>query len=113
MGEQIAKLYIAEIILAIEHLHSKGIIYRDLKPDNIVIDSKGHVKLIDFGLSHQSPTADTITQTFCGSYAYLAPEMVLKKGHNHMVDWYNVGVLLYEFLVGLPPYFSKDNNIMQ
>lgn len=71
-----AKLYIAEVILAIEYLHSKNIIYRDLKPENIAIDSTGHIKLLDFGLSKEGQIGEVIAESFCGSPAYLSPELV-------------------------------------
>lgn len=101
--ENTAKFYIAEILLAIEHLHKNNIIYRDLKPDNVVIDKNGHAKLTDFGLSKEEILDNTSTSSFCGSVAYLAPEMLNKTGHGKSVDWYLLGVLLYEMLNGLPP----------
>lgn len=104
MSEEIARFYICEIILALESLHKNCIIFRDLKPDNVVLDSKGHARLTDFGLSKEG-IYDNITKSFCGSIAYLSPEVLMKKGHSRTVDWYLVGVLLYEMIVGLPPYY--------
>lgn len=104
-----SRIYICEIILAIEELHRNDIIYRDLKPDNVVLDDKGHALLTDFGLSKEGVDQDN-TKSFCGSYAYLAPEMVKKVGHGKAVDWYLLGVLLYEFLVGIPPYYDNDRD---
>ena len=108
-AEHKAKMYICEIITVIESLHQKNIIYRDLKPDNIVLDSQGHAILTDFGLSRQGIRGDSSgADSFCGSYAYLAPEMLKKKGHGKAVDWYLIGVVLYELLTGLPPFYDDD-----
>lgn len=107
-NESKAKLYLAEIILAIEDLHRRGIIFRDLKPSNVVVDIEGHVKLTDFGLSKEGISVDDFSQSFCGSIAYLAPEIVARAGHGRPVDWYLTGVMLYEMLVGQSPYFSQD-----
>lgn len=104
--ESRAKIYAAEVLLAIQSLHKQDIIFRDLKPDNVVIDSQGHAKLTDFGLSKEGVQNETSARSFCGSLAYLAPEMLKRSGHGKSVDWYLFGVLLYEMLVGDPPYFS-------
>ena len=80
--EHRAKLYLSEIILALEYLHKHDIIYRDLKPDNVVLDYHGHALLTDFGLSKEGIEDGITTQSFCGSIAYLAPEMLLRNGHN-------------------------------
>ena len=112
LDEQTAKYYIAEILLALEELHTRDIIYRDLKPDNIVIDLEGHVRLTDFGLSKEQVTDQTSAMSFCGSIAYLAPEMIKRDGHGKSVDWYLLGVLLYEILTGIPPFYSKNRRTM-
>jgi serine/threonine protein kinase len=104
--EQKARLYLSEVVLAIEELHRHDIIYRDLKPDNIVLDKDGHCLLTDFGLSKQEMGEDRHTYSFCGSVAYLPPEILNKGGHGKAVDWYLVGTLLYEMLVGHPPYYA-------
>jgi serum/glucocorticoid-regulated kinase 2 len=105
-SEARAKVYMAEMILAIEHLHSLGIIFRDLKPDNILIDEDGHLKLADFGLAKEME--DERTYTFCGTTSYLPPEMLGKLGHGKTLDWYLLGVLLHEMLTGAPPYYNTD-----
>lgn len=105
-SESRARIYLVEIMLAIRHLHKHDIIYRDLKPENIVIDSEGHAMLTDFGLSKDGIYDHYSTHSFCGSLAYLAPEMLKRSGHGKAVDYYHLGVLLYEMLTGTPPFFS-------
>lgn len=112
LEENEARLYIAEILLAIQYLHKREIIFRDLKPDNIVIDNDGHCKLTDFGLSKEGIDDNYSAKSFCGSLAYLAPEMLERKGHGKSVDWYLLGVLLYEMLVGKTPYFSTNKEML-
>ncbi|KAM3142490.1 hypothetical protein pb186bvf_005392 [Paramecium bursaria] len=107
LEEKHARFYISEILLALEALHKQSIIFRDLKPDNVVLDERGHARLTDFGLSKEGIN-NNITKSFCGSIAYLAPEVLMKKGHSRTVDWYLLGVLLYEMLVGIPPYYNQN-----
>jgi serine/threonine protein kinase len=104
---------VQEILLALEALHAHNIIYRDLKPDNVLIDGEGHISLTDFGLSRENvKRGEKGAQSFCGSYAYLAPEMIKKKGHGKTVDWYLLGVILYEMITGLPPYYADEKEVL-
>ena len=89
------KKYAVEILLGVEALHKEKIIYRDLKPENIVLDKNGHAMLTDFGLSKKTNDLDDINKSFCGTPAYLPLEIINKKGHNRMVDWYEYGIVLY------------------
>jgi protein-serine/threonine kinase len=107
LSENLTKLWFTEICMAIEHLHKRQIVYRDLKPDNVVLDEVGHAMLTDFGLSKEGIEGITGTKSFCGSVAYLAPEILARKGHGLAVDLYGLGTLLYECLVGTPPFYSK------
>jgi len=110
-NEKEAKFYTAEIILALEALHERGFIYRDIKPENILIDADGHLRLTDFGLSKyvDDDVNGGKTNTFCGTCQYLAPEIILKKGYNKMVDWWGVGILIHEMVFGQPPFNDSNN----
>ncbi|KAF1318740.1 Agc/rsk/rsk-unclassified protein kinase, partial [Globisporangium splendens] len=103
-----AAFYIGEIALALSHLHSKNIVFRDLKPENVVMDLEGHCLLTDFGISKEGIKDHTSANTFCGSPMYLAPEMLSRSGHGFALDWYSVGALLFELLTGLPPFYTND-----
>jgi len=109
--EDVARLYVGEIALALGHLHSLTVIYRDLKPENILLDDLGHVCLTDFGLSKDLAPEDK-SHTFCGTPEYLAPEIVKGEGHDKAVDWWSLGILLYELTVGIPPFYSQNVNEM-
>eukprot|EP00347_Sterkiella_histriomuscorum_P015416 403357105 len=112
-SEEKAKFYIVEILLALESLHERDIIFRDLKPDNVVLDEQGHALLTDFGLSKEGVMYQNGgAKSFCGSYAYLAPEMIRKAGHGKAVDWYLLGVVFYEMLTGMPPYYADDKEVL-
>lgn len=128
--EERARFYIAELVLALEHLHKYDIMYRcvvlavlrcylcvlttvelhsDLKPENILLDATGHVALCDFGLSKPDLKADQLTNTFCGTTEYLAPEVLLDdQGYSKTVDFWSLGVLLFEMCCGWSPFYAED-----
>ena len=104
--------YAAQIVLIFEYLHSKHIIFRDLKPENLMYSSDGYLKLIDFGFAKQvSPNTDYLTQTVCGTPEYMAPECVLGCGHSFETDWWSLGILIFEMFVGFTPF--EHENVMQ
>jgi protein-serine/threonine kinase len=111
-NEEAAKFYAGQIILAVEHLHKNNIIYRDLKPENVLIDRKGFIKITDFGLSKENIVDNKSAKSFCGTPEYLAPEIILNKGHGKPVDWWSLGNLIYEMLTGIPPFYCKDRDIL-
>ncbi|KAK4684140.1 serine/threonine protein kinase SCH9, partial [Tremellales sp. Uapishka_1] len=112
-NEDRARFYIAELILALEHLHKYNIVYRDLKPENILLDATGHVALCDFGLSKPDLTNDQLTNTFCGTTEYLAPEVLLdEKGYGKHVDFWSLGVLLFEMCCGWSPFYAEQTQEM-
>ena len=103
-----AQFYISEIVLALEYLHKNNMIYRDLKPENILLDNKGHIKLTDFGLSKMLNSSNERSFTICGTIQYIAPEMFIKKGYDHMIDWWS-GCLMYEMFAGKFAFKIKRN----
>jgi serine/threonine protein kinase len=112
--ERECKRIMLRILLAVQHLHVRGVFHRDIKPENILLDAEGHIRVTDFGLAKGNvtgPGAEGGTKTFCGTPEYLAPEMLENKGHGRAVDWWALGTLTYEMLVGLPPFF--DSNVQR
>ncbi len=93
--------------LALEHLHSYGIIYRDLKPENILMDDEGYLKLADFGMAKHLK-GEQKAMSFCGTPEYLAPEIITEEGHNKTADWWSFGILIYEMLCGIPPFYNQN-----
>ena len=108
-AEPRARMYSAELLLALAHLHEHGIIYRDLKLENVLMDHHGHIALTDFGLAKDQVTSYVSgAKSFCGTPEYLAPEIIHRKGHGKAVDWWSLGMLIYELLTGLPPWYTKN-----
>lgn len=102
------RLYAAEIACALGHLHGMDVVYRDLKPENIVLDNDGHACLTDFGLAKTEIPGKQQTYTFCGTPEYIAPEILQGTGHGRAVDWWALGVLTFEMLAGLPPFYAEE-----
>jgi len=110
--EDRTRFYGAEIICAIEYLHKRGIIYRDLKLENLLLDKDGHIKIADFGLCKEDIQWGKTTKTFCGTPEYLAPEVLEDNDYGRAVDWWGVGVVMYEMVVGRLPFYNRDHDIL-
>lgn len=104
-SDELAKFYACQIVLALEYLHYCDVIHRDLKPENVLVDINGYIKLCDFGFCK---VIKKKTWTLCGTPEYLAPEIILSKGYTFTVDWWALGVLVFEMQTGSPPFFSSD-----
>mmetsp|Transcript_2028 Transcript_2028/g.3813 ORF Transcript_2028/g.3813 Transcript_2028/m.3813 type:complete len:329 (-) Transcript_2028:48-1034(-) len=104
-GNDTARFFAASIVLAFEYLHSMHIAYRDLKPENLLLDKEGYLKITDFGFAK---IVEDRTWTLCGTPEYLAPEIIQSKGHGLGVDWWALGILIYEMLAGYPPFYDEN-----
>lgn len=107
--EDRTKFYTAQVAIAIGHLHKKNIIYRDLKPENILMDEDGYICLTDFGLAKIINEENKMAYSFCGTPEYLAPEILNETGHAFPVDWWALGILTYEMVVGFPPFYTGSS----
>ncbi|CAM9458233.1 unnamed protein product [Chrysoparadoxa australica] len=103
--DQVGQFYAAHVVLIFMYIHSQDIIYRDLKPENLLLDSDGFLKITDFGYAK---VVNFKTYTLCGTPEYIAPEVLLNKGHGKGVDWWTLGILVYEMVVGQPPFLHDD-----
>ncbi|KAG8122940.1 hypothetical protein E2320_018281, partial [Naja naja] len=106
-SEPVAIFCSACVVEALDYLHGQGIVYRDLKPENLMLDAKGYVKLVDFGFAKALRRGEK-TYSFCGTPEYLAPEILRHEGHDYAVDFWTLGVLIFEMLVGRPPFHSTE-----
>ncbi|KNC56254.1 AGC protein kinase [Thecamonas trahens ATCC 50062] len=112
-SESRVQFYVAQMALAIGHLHSLGVLYRDLKPENVLLDASGYIRLTDFGISKQTSDAGSgRTSSFCGTPNYMAPEIIAGGMYGRSVDWWCLGILMFEMLVGRPPFMldASDTN---
>ncbi|XP_065174840.1 RAC-gamma serine/threonine-protein kinase-like [Sycon ciliatum] len=110
--EERTRFYGAEITLAIKYLHELGIVYRDLKLENLLLDSEGHIKITDFGLCKEEITYGATTKTFCGTPEYLAPEVLEDNDYGRAVDWWGLGVVMYEMMCGRLPFYNRDHEVL-
>jgi len=106
------QFYIAQLVLLLEYLQSKSVLYRDIKPENLLIKKNGYLVLCDFGLAKEGMNKNARTRTFCGTSEYYAPEILLGKEYGIAVDWWQLGTLMYELLMGVPPFYDQDEGDM-
>lgn len=111
-SEERTRFYGGEIISALGYLHEHGIIYRDLKLENLLLDKDGHIKIADFGLCKEDISYGATTKTFCGTPEYLAPEVLEDNDYGRAVDWWGVGVVMYEMMCGRLPFYNNDHDIL-
>ncbi|XP_067011381.1 RAC serine/threonine-protein kinase isoform X2 [Anabrus simplex] len=111
-SEDRTRFYGAEIISALGYLHEEGIIYRDLKLENLLLDKDGHIKIADFGLCKEDITYGRTTKTFCGTPEYLAPEVLEDNDYGRAVDWWGIGVVMYEMMCGRLPFYNRDHDVL-
>ena len=109
--ENTVRFYAAQIISGLMYLHSHNIVYRDMKPENILLDEKGNACLADFGISRML-SVNELAKSFVGTPEYIAPEIILNKGYTKSVDIWCFGILLYEMAYGIPPFFNNNQNVM-
>ena len=111
LQEPMVKFYAAQMVLALGYLHSKDIVHRDLKLENVLIDQDGYIQIIDFGLARMLGKSQAAF-TMCGTPEYLAPEIINDAGYDKGVDWWALGVMIYEMVIGVTPFFNKKKNVV-
>lgn len=111
-SEEQTRFYSAQITMAITYLHERGVIYRNLKLENLLLDSKGNIKITDFGLCKEDMDYGTTTSTFCGTPEYLAPEVLEDNDYGRSVDWWGVGVVMYTMICGHLPFYNRNHEVL-
>ena len=109
--EPTARFYACQVLMGLEYLHSKNIMYRDMKPENILLDENGNCSLADFGISKELEDNGS-TKSFVGTPEYVAPEVICQKGYGKLIDFWSFGVFLYEMVTGNPPFFNRNQNLL-
>ena len=107
LSTNLARFYTAQVVEVFDYMHNKDLIYRDLKPENVLLQSNGYIKLTDFGFVKKLKKWGR-TYTLCGTPEYMAPEVIMNAGHGQAADWYTLGIFIYELLCGLPPFMHND-----
>ena len=107
METQLVRFYCAQIVLIFEYMHGQDLIYRDLKPENVLLQNNGYIKLTDFGFVKRLKSWER-TYTLCGTPEYIPPEIILNVGHSRAADWYTLGIFIYELVMGKPPFMHSD-----